>query len=72
MASNDTDETRNSDGSSDDECLSEVKRKVDLARSKSGDDSDYEPIISEIMVSIEVDEYDEEPLDFSIVSKQNE
>ncbi|XP_028031706.1 tigger transposable element-derived protein 4-like [Bombyx mandarina] len=66
MASNDTDETRNSDGSSDDECLSEVKRKVDLARSRSGDDSDYEPIISEIMVSIEVDEYDEEPLDFSI------
>ncbi|KAJ8707717.1 hypothetical protein PYW07_011394 [Mythimna separata] len=59
------------DSSSDDECLSAVKRKAEVAEENSKnckyeEDSDDEPIMAGVLVTVEVEEMDEEcPLEFN-------
>lgn len=65
------------DSSSDDECLSAVKRKAEIAEensrcSKYGEDSDDEPIMAGVLVTVEVEEMDDDcPLEFNKVSLKN-
>lgn len=61
------------DSSSDDECLSAVKRKAEIAEENSRScnyegDSDDEPIMAGVLVTVEVEEMDEDcPLEFNKV-----
>ncbi|KAH9645362.1 hypothetical protein HF086_011126 [Spodoptera exigua] len=65
------------DSSSDDECLSAVKQKAEIAEensrcSKYGEDSDDEPIMAGVLVTVEVEEMDEDcPLEFNKSEKTN-
>ncbi|KAF9810378.1 hypothetical protein SFRURICE_008634 [Spodoptera frugiperda] len=65
------------DSSSDDECLSAVKRKAEIAEensrcSKYGEDSDDEPIMAGVLVTVEVEEMDDDcPLEFNKTDKPN-
>lgn len=61
------------DSSSDDECLSAVKRKAEIAEDNSKsckyeENSDDEPIMAGVLVTVEVEEMDEDcPLEFNKV-----
>lgn len=63
------------DSSSDDECLSAVKRKAEIAeendrKTRYEEDSDDDPIMAGVLVTVEVEEMDEDcPLEFNKVGK---
>ncbi|XP_026734594.1 tigger transposable element-derived protein 4-like [Trichoplusia ni] len=62
------------DSSSDDECLLAVKRKAEIAgenekKGRYDEDSDGEPIMAGVLVTVEVEEIDEDPLDFNKTDK---
>lgn len=65
------------ESSSDDECLSAVKRKAEIEdaerQSRFGEDTDDEPIgMAGVLVTVEVEEMDEDcPLEFNKVGKQS-
>lgn len=64
------------DSSSDDECLLAVKRKAEIAgenekKGRYDEDSDGEPIMAGVLVTVEVEEIDEDPLDFNKVGNSH-